>query len=43
MFVIDRLALHNLGKYGETSVTSCKFDHKGDGNLTNKVSSHAYC
>jgi hypothetical protein len=31
MFVIDRLALHDLGKEGESSVTSCKFDHKGMG------------
>ena len=29
MFVIDRLAFHNLGKYGEASVPSCKFDHNG--------------
>jgi hypothetical protein len=29
MSVINRLALHNLGKYGEASVTSCKFDIRG--------------
>jgi hypothetical protein len=31
MFAIDRLALHNLGKYGEASVTSCNFKHNGRG------------